>query len=147
MKRKILFGCLCCTLLSAACERLDNDRTLHVQEDDSPFTLEDVAKLLSCVPLGNAQMEEVRDAVSSSSDNGYDTEYTMRDLFETPCPPPTSRSTGPSRNPPDPPDSRSSPSTRATIPSGMSAGSGRTTGRWKKSSSTRKRPGAARSGW
>ncbi len=84
MKRKILFGCLCCTLLSAACERLDNDRTLHVREDDSPFTLEDVAKLLSCVPLGNAQMEEVRDAVSSSSDNGYDTEYTMRDLFETP---------------------------------------------------------------
>ena len=84
MKRKIIFGCLCCTLLSAACERLDNDRTLHVQEGEALFTLEDVAKLLSCVRLGTAQLEEVRDAVSTSSDNGYDTEYTMKDLFETP---------------------------------------------------------------
>ena len=84
MKRKMLLGCLCCTLLSAACERLDNDRTLHVKEEDNPFTLEEVAKILSAIPLGEAQLGEVRDAVSASSGNGYDSEYTMRDLFETP---------------------------------------------------------------
>ena len=84
MKRMMLLGCLCCTLFPAACERLDNDRSLHVQEDGSPFTLEEVARLLSAVPLGEAQLGEVRDAVSASSGNGYDSEYTMRDLFETP---------------------------------------------------------------
>ena len=84
MKRMMLLGCLCCTLLPAACERLDNDRSLHVQEGGSPFTLEEVARLLSAVPLGEAQLGEVRDAVSASSVNGYDSEYTMKDLFETP---------------------------------------------------------------
>ena len=84
MKRMMMLGCLCCTLLPAACERLDNDRSLHVKEGETLFTLEEVARLLSAVPLGEAQLGEVRDAVSTSSDNGYDSEYTMRDLFETP---------------------------------------------------------------
>ena len=84
MKRMMMLGCLCCTLLPAACERLDNDRSLHVKEGETLFTLEEVARLLSAVPLGEAQLGEVRDAVSASSDNGYDSEYTMRDLFESP---------------------------------------------------------------
>ena len=84
MKRKILFGCLCCTLLSAACERLDDDPNLHVKEENPDFTLEEVAGLLSVVPFGEDQVGEVHDAVSASSGNGYDTEYTMRNLFEMP---------------------------------------------------------------
>ena len=84
MKRKILFGCICCTLLSAACERLDDDFDLHVKEENPVFTLEEVASLLSAVPLGEEQVGEVHDAVSASSGNGYDTEYTMRNLFEMP---------------------------------------------------------------
>ena len=84
MKRTMLLGCLCCTLLPAACERLDNDRSVHVKDGETLFTLEEVARLLSAVPLGEAQLGEVRDAVSASSDNGYDSEYTMQDLFETP---------------------------------------------------------------
>lgn len=84
MKRMILFGCLCCTLLSAACERLDDDPNLHVKEENPYFTLEEVAGLLSAVPFGEDQVGEVHDAVSASSGNGYDTEYTMRNLFEMP---------------------------------------------------------------
>lgn len=79
-----MLGCLACTLFPAACERLDDDRSLHVQEEAPLFTLEEVARLLSAVPFGEAQTGEVHDAVSASSGNGYDTEYTMKDLFETP---------------------------------------------------------------
>ena len=84
MKRMMLLGCLGCTLLTAACERLDHDRPLPVEEGQNLFTLEDVARLLAAVPVGEAQIGEVRNAVSASSGNGYDSEYTMRDLFETP---------------------------------------------------------------
>ena len=84
MKRVLYFGCLCGIFLSAACERLDDDRTLHVRENEYPFTLEDVAQMLALTPVGDAQIGEVRDAVSASSGNGYDSEYTMKNLFRTP---------------------------------------------------------------
>ncbi len=83
MKRTLFLGCLCGIFL-AACERLDNDRTLHTGENEYIFTLEDIAQLLAVVPVGDSQVDEVRDAVSASSDNGYDTEYTMKQLFLTP---------------------------------------------------------------
>lgn len=44
----------------------------------------DVARILSALDLGAGQFAEVHDAVSSSSGNGYDEEYTMKDLFTTP---------------------------------------------------------------
>ena len=43
-----------------------------------------MAHILSALPLSFSQMAEVHDAVTSSSDNGYDEEYTMKDLFESP---------------------------------------------------------------
>ena len=48
------------------------------------FTLEDVARLLSAVPLEAEQMGEVHDAATASSANGYDEEYLMRDVFSSP---------------------------------------------------------------
>ena len=48
------------------------------------YTLEDVAQLLSSVPLEAEQMGEVHDAATSSSSNGYDEEYLMRDVFASP---------------------------------------------------------------
>ena len=36
------------------------------------------------LPLETAQLNEVYEAVTSSSDNGYDEEYTMKDLFQRP---------------------------------------------------------------
>lgn len=45
---------------------------------------EDIAHLLSSLNIGPEQVREVHDAVRASSDNGYDEEYTMKDLFDTP---------------------------------------------------------------
>ena len=70
-----------------ACEQLDDDVRTHVPGKDplpSYITLEEVARILSSVDLGSSQMGEVHDAVTSSTGNGYDEEYTMRDLFEQP---------------------------------------------------------------
>lgn len=48
------------------------------------LTLCQTARLLSELPLRKEQMQEVYDAVNSSSSNGYDEEYMMRDLFASP---------------------------------------------------------------
>ena len=48
------------------------------------LSLPGVAGLLAAVPTGPDQLREVHSAVRSSSANGYDEEYTMRDLFSTP---------------------------------------------------------------
>ena len=86
MKRLILFGCLAGTLAVTACERLDRRWNPPFDEEDDPlvFTLDEVARLMAAVPVGDAQVAEVRNAVATSSGNGYDEEYPMRQLFETP---------------------------------------------------------------
>ena len=87
MKYGIVIGGTVCALLAGlmACEPLDDDRETHVVSQDNSFiTLEEVAQLLSSVPRGTAQMEEVMDAASSSAENGYDEEYRMQDLFSAP---------------------------------------------------------------
>ena len=69
-----------------SCEIVDNDPDKHLgQEKDSTYVaLDEVAHILSSVPLTSAQLREVHDAVTSSSGNGYDEEYTMRNLFLDP---------------------------------------------------------------
>lgn len=44
----------------------------------------DMAMMLSELPLELEQLQEVHEAVSSSSSNGYDEEYLMRDIFLNP---------------------------------------------------------------
>ena len=86
MKRSMLFWCLAGTLAFAACERLDHRGNPPFDEEEEPlsFTLDEVARLMAAVPVGQAQVAEVRDAVSASSGNGYDEEYPMRQLFDAP---------------------------------------------------------------
>ena len=86
MKRMILFGCLAGALAVTACERLAQWGNPPADEAGEPlvFTLDEVARLLAAVPVGQAQVAEVRNAVASSSGNGYDEEYPMRQLFEAP---------------------------------------------------------------
>lgn len=57
--------------------------TGHVQ---APALLEpsDIVNILSSAVSDPRQMQEVYDAVSESVENGYDEEYTLADLFETP---------------------------------------------------------------
>lgn len=46
--------------------------------------LSDVAEMISVLPLEQEHLDEVFDAVDASSSNGYDEEYTMRDVFLSP---------------------------------------------------------------
>ena len=72
-------------LSAASCEILDNDPDKHVKDEDSTYVgLEEVAELLALIPLKSSHVNEVHDAVTSSSGDGYDEEYTMKDLFERP---------------------------------------------------------------
>ena len=48
------------------------------------MTGQELARMLSSLPLGTEQLREVYDAVCSSSDNGYDEEYMMADLLTVP---------------------------------------------------------------
>lgn len=71
--------------VAGSCEILDNDPDKHLKDEDPVYvSLDEVASVLSNIPLGVGQLNEVYDAVSSSSGNGYDEEYTMRDLFTSP---------------------------------------------------------------
>ena len=70
-------------LLAASCEILDDDIDKH-DPTRAAVPLSEVAQVLANIPLGADQMSEVFGAVSSSSENGYDEEYMMYDLFGTP---------------------------------------------------------------
>ena len=70
-------------LAAVSCGSGDLDVTPSVVQDGS-FTLSNVAKMLSELPLDAEHLSEVHDAVSSSSGNGYDEEYTMDKLFSSP---------------------------------------------------------------
>ena len=86
MRRMILFGCLAGALAVTACERLDRRWNPPFDEEEEPlaFTLDEVARLMAAIPVGQGQVAEVRDAVSASAGNGYDEEYPMQQLFEAP---------------------------------------------------------------
>lgn len=73
-------------LILSSCEVLDDDIEKHASPEDSTryIGLEEVASLFSKLPIGEDQLREVYDAVNSSTGNGYDEEYTMRNLFESP---------------------------------------------------------------
>ncbi len=67
-------------MLSCETVQVDDGRDARVDA----VRLEEVAEILSLLPLETAQLNEVYEAVTSSSGNGYDEEYTMKDLFQRP---------------------------------------------------------------
>ena len=68
-----------------SCEVIDDNLDRHVNpETRENVRLDQVAQILSEIPLSAEHLEEVYSAVSASSENGYDEEYTMADLFESP---------------------------------------------------------------
>ena len=69
-----------------SCEIIDNDMDKHVdnRKDSVDVALEEVASILAAIPLQNGHVCEVHSAVISSSGNGYDEEYTMKNLFGSP---------------------------------------------------------------
>lgn len=81
MKRNYLYLLILGSVAWIACEKVDTGQN----ETAGPrIELQDVARLLSEIQLGEEQLGEVFDAVSASSVNGYDEEYMMADLFTVP---------------------------------------------------------------
>ena len=79
-------GLLTVVLLSfQACDKTD---TSILTDQEPPVTQEltprSVARMLSEIPLSIAQVREVWDGVNASSANGYDEEYTFREMFSSP---------------------------------------------------------------
>jgi len=71
-------GCIACNRIgSETAEQPENNYSLAISQ-------EDVAVLLSSAGVGLEQIREVHDAVSSSLANGYDEEYTMKNVFSSP---------------------------------------------------------------
>ena len=84
MKTRILMISGLSAMLFSACEVTDNRIPVVPEEEGISVRLDEVAEILAMLPIRKSQMGEVHDAVSSSSDNGYDEEYTMRQLFVSP---------------------------------------------------------------
>lgn len=68
-------------LLLGACDPVVTDRPAG---PEALLTMSDLAKIISELPLQQEHLQEVYDAVNSSSGNGYDEEYTMDRLFTSP---------------------------------------------------------------
>lgn len=81
MKRYYLLPILALLL---ACEQIDHTGQNAGRDNQCRVSSQEVAQMLSCLPLGEEQLREVHDAVSASSMNGYDEEYTMEDMFSVP---------------------------------------------------------------
>ena len=80
-----LTGVAALSLLSLiSCETLDDDIDKHTSAESVYVELSQVAEILAAVPLQENHLREVHEAAVSSATNGYDEEYTMRDLFESP---------------------------------------------------------------
>ncbi|MBO5419108.1 MAG: hypothetical protein J6A22_03390 [Bacteroidales bacterium] len=72
-------------VIAASCEVLDDDVQNHVTDRNHTYIeLHEIAEILARLPLDQEHTHEVHCAVTSSSTNGYDEEYTMKDLFEEP---------------------------------------------------------------
>lgn len=84
MKKTLLNGILFSALLAVSCEVTYDIDGKFSEEEQVSVRLDEVAEILAMVPLREAQLCEVHDAVTSSSENGYDEEYTMKHLFMTP---------------------------------------------------------------
>ena len=67
-------GVLFAALLTG-CDKFEELPREEAEETDNRFiTLEEVAQLLSTVPLGQEQVAEVQEGSTSSAGNGYDEE-------------------------------------------------------------------------
>ena len=85
-KVKLKFVMLLIMAVSASCEIVDNNLSDQVvnSPDQADISLKEVASVLADIPLQNAHINEVFEAVTASIKNGYDEEYTMKHIFETP---------------------------------------------------------------
>ena len=82
MKKK--FALILLPLAAVACSEYVNEIPEPVEVSPSQPSLSELARIISELPIRQDQLDEVYDAVNSSSGNGYDEEYMMEDLFNSP---------------------------------------------------------------
>ena len=70
--------------MAISCSEIPSEPAPSLAEGDATASRIELARMLAALPIGVEQMEEVHDAVSSSAGNGYDEEYTMKDLLTDP---------------------------------------------------------------
>ncbi|MBO5814800.1 MAG: hypothetical protein J6R30_01645 [Bacteroidales bacterium] len=78
---KIVFASMLVPVLMTGCRNLQDE---SVNAPSSYVQLAQVAEILSMIPVDRCQLDEVHRAVASSTVNGYDEEYTMKNLFTNP---------------------------------------------------------------
>ncbi len=71
-------------LLPVSCGEYDIPGSKSGTVEKVSFSKREVAGILSGLPIGAEQLKEVYDAVNASSGNGYDEEYTLKDLITNP---------------------------------------------------------------
>ena len=84
MKKYSFASMFLMAVMLISCEIVDNKGSIQTEAADVFVGLDKVAEILSQVPLESDHLKEVHYAVTSSSSNGYDEEYTMKNLFESP---------------------------------------------------------------
>ena len=87
----ILSAAILICALASSCSKYASGPSYYLPDDSSAeesdsagFDLSSLARMFAALPIGLDQMNEVFDAASSSSVNGYDEEYTLRQLIEAP---------------------------------------------------------------
>lgn len=84
-RQNLVFAAVLAATALLSCEELDDDIVKHTEDrQEEALTLDEFARILSSVPIGASQMDEVAHAVSNSTANGYDEEYTMKNVFSSP---------------------------------------------------------------
>lgn len=71
-------------VFSAGCSDLQESPWGDTIGNPVSVSLDEVAEILAMIPMDHTQLVEVHHAVASSSENGYDEEYTMKNLFTCP---------------------------------------------------------------
>lgn len=82
MKKFLKLSLVAALAAAVSCSKTEVDAGRLPSDMNVEFT--DVVDVLSAGVLEVSQVKEVYDAVSASLGNGYDQEYTLRDMFESP---------------------------------------------------------------
>ena len=82
MKKCLVLSTL--AILALSCSDYAGPDNVPTEPYSPEISLQSVAKMLSELPLGREQLNEVYDAAVASASNGYDEEYLMKDVFEAP---------------------------------------------------------------
>lgn len=84
MKKLEIIAASAIVFAAVACEDTPPVSRQSFVISPSDVTVSTVAKIISELPIGQEQLDEVYEAVNSSSGNGFDEEYMMDNLFRSP---------------------------------------------------------------